>query len=172
MNNITPLKNSIERILPILEASLGLLFLILKIYETYSYHIDLNNIPEGLKNLLDMELMRYGDILLWSICLVTGCTYWICKSKKTYCVLSVVVICLLILKFGISITLLYHQYPIINFYISMLFALLYIIFKIRQISALLKSIKYKIALVCATVSIIACLFYWYLEACLPFRIGI
>jgi len=162
-------KDIIE-IIPFLEICIGLLLLMLKIRSIYVYNEFLYSIPEGLKELIDYELMRYGDVLLWSVSIFAGCSYWV--NKKVYWIFSSVFLCILFVKVGLSLWFYDIRFiPIVvyilSIYIFVFFLMVQIkLFQIKEIKTTF--IGRNVKLLSIIVSFIACFIYWYLDVIYPF----
>lgn len=164
-------RKDITEIIPILEISIGFLFLILKIRNIYLYNEFIYSIPEQLKELISYEFMRYGDILLWSVSIITGCLYWV--NKKVYWVFSSAFLYMLFLKVGLSLLWFndIRLIPIIIYIFSICVFILFImaqmkLFKIKDIKTIL--IDNNVKLLSIMVSFILCFIYWYLDVIYPF----
>jgi hypothetical protein len=163
-------RENIIGIIPILEICFGLIFLILKIRSIYRYNTFINNLPEGIKDIIDYDLMRYGDALLWTICLLTGSVYWL--SKKVYWILTQTFFCLFLLKLELSLLWFYDLYlvPAVIYTLSTCIFFLFIViqiklFKIKEIKGVL--ITNKVKLLGVAVSLIACVIYCFFEVIYP-----
>lgn len=171
MRNKLLLSKKIKELIPVLEICIGSIFLILKVRNIYLYKNFINSIPEGLFELTNYELMRYGDLLLWGISIFTGCSYWI--NKKIYWVFTNTLLCVLFLKIGLSLLWFndIHLTTILTYilfiYISVLFIIIQIsLYRIKEMKTIFKSNNIK--LLSIIVSSSNCLLYYYFEVTYPF----
>lgn len=175
MNRKIYLEKKAIVLIPILEIVIGTALLILKIQNVYNYNEFLNNTPKGLLELVEYEIMRYGVLLLWSITILTGCSYWI--NKKTYWILTQIILCMAL--FGIGLSLLwFNDIRLKPIFGCLLFlAIFYFFVKIEIKLFNIKDIKsipinFKIKVVGIVSAIITCVTFFYLEIYLPFQISI
>lgn len=159
----TILNKNIYRLISFLEIVLGLILLILKINDICSLIKSINNIPKEFQMLISFVPIECGDILLGSILLLAGISYWI--NKKIFWALSLVSLVLFLLKFILFLVYDLSLIPIIVFILAVCCFLLLVkigikikLLKVEHIESTIINSRTKI--LTGVISFICCFIYW------------